>query len=110
MSRRLAAYLAAGALLVSVGVASIGAYQSLAMDIPRDPDTRPPGVTSTELNRLPPDVLAMDLPGEPNTIPPGVTAIHVGDPLPPDPVPIGQAKKADFIPAVTEEPTEEPSA
>ena len=89
MFRRLAVYLATGALLVSVAVTSIGAAQGLATYIADDPDIRPPGLTSAEPNRLLPDVLGMDLPGEPNTIPPGLVAGHVGDSLPLDPVPTG---------------------
>jgi hypothetical protein len=97
MSRRLTAYLAAGALFVSVGVGSIGAYQGLAADIPDDPDTRPPGLTSSQIGGPPPR----------NPFPIGqakkadfIPAATPEDP-PPDGEPIGQAKKADFIPAAT---------
>jgi hypothetical protein len=63
MSRRLASYLAAGALLVSVAVGSIGAHQTLAMVIgqvgdPPPPEPVPAGLTSAEPSRLPPDVIA----------------------------------------------------
>ena len=60
MSRRLASYLAAGALLASIGIGSIGILggQSIAMDLPGEPNTIPPGVTSPEPSRLPPDVIA----------------------------------------------------
>lgn len=47
MLRRLTYILAALALLVSVAVGSMGAARSLAMDLPGEPNTIPPGLTST---------------------------------------------------------------